>query len=197
MSRTGPVTKDTTAIPFGLAQVRVGAAAANVTSINPVLIASNSIGALANTKFMSSVDYWKLESGYPLLEDLTLPIREKASLECAFKEVTPMNLAFAKGIDATSGYTSAHSGEIGLGNITTPAFLRMEAVYTFPDGNNQMVIIFPRAQITSNTEVDFKSEDSASVPITFEAKRADSEVSGGSSVWDNKPMGRILFRPTP
>ena len=197
MSRTGPVTKDTTTITFGLAQVRVGAAAANVNSINPVLVAANSIGALANTKFMGSVDYWKLESGYPLLEDLTLPIRERASLECSFKEITPMNLAFAKGIDATSGYTNVHSGEIGLGSISTPAFHRMEAVYTFPDGDNQMVIIFPRSQITSNMEIDMKIEDAAAVPITFEAKRADSETSGGSSVWDDKPMGRILFRPTP
>ena len=197
MSRTGPVTKDTSTIAFGLAQVRVGAAAANVTSINPVLVAGNSIGALANTKFMGSVDYWKLESGFPLLEDYTIPIRERASLECAFKEVTPMNLAFAKGIDATSGYTAAHSGEIGLGSISSPAFLRMEAFYTYPDGVNQMVIIFPRSQITSNMEIDLKSEDAAAVPITFEAKRADSETSGGSSVWDSKPMGRILFRPVP
>ena len=197
MARTGPVTKDTSTIAFGLAQVRVGAAAANVNSINPVLVAANSIGALANTNFTGSVDYWKLESGFPLLEDYTIPIREKAALECAFKEVTPMNLAFAKGIDATSGYTSVHSGEIGLGNIAAPSFVRMEALYTYPDGLNEMVIIFPRSQVTANMEVDLKAEDAAAVPITFEAKRADSETSGGSSVWDAKPMGRILFRPKP
>lgn len=190
---TGPLTKDTTTVALGLAQVRVGASAANISNIHPVLTASNSIGALANTKFTSKVDFWKLESGFPLMEDTTIPLREAASLECSFKEITPMNLAFARGIDATSGYTSVHSGEIGLGSLTTPSYLRMEAVYTFPSGSNYMTIVFPRAQVASGLEMDLKTEDAVAVPIVFESKRADSAVSGGSAVWDAKPMGRILF----
>jgi hypothetical protein len=190
---TGPLTKDTTTVALGLAQVRVGAADSNISNIHPALSSTNSIGALANTKFTSKVDFWKLESGFPLMEDTTIPLREAASLECSFKEITPMNLAFTRGIDATSGYTSVHSGEIALGNLTTPAFLRMEAVYTFPSGSNYMTIVFPRAQVASGIEVDLKTEDAAAVPIVFEAKRADSAVSGGSAVWDAKPMGRIIF----
>ncbi len=196
-TRSGPVTKDTTTVALGLAQVRVGASAANVNSINPVLTSTSSIGALANTKLTAQAEYWKLESGFPLLEDTSLPLREKAALECSFKEITPMNLAFAKGLDATSGYTEVHSGEVPLGNMTAPEYVRMEAFYTYPDGVNEMVIIFPRAQITSTIEIDMKAEDAAAVPITFEAKNADSQVSGGSSVWDSKALGRILFRPKP
>lgn len=197
MARTGPVTKDTTTVALGLAQIRVGASAANITSINPVLTSSDSIGALANTKFTSNIDYYKLESGRPLIEDAVFPLREKAMLECAFKEITPMNIAFARGIDATSGYTEAHSGEVALGNIEAPAFVRMEAFYTYPDAVNEMVIIFPRANVVSNVEVDMQSEEPASVPITFEAKNADSSVSGGNAVWDSKPLGRFLWRPKP
>jgi hypothetical protein len=73
----------------------------------------------------------------------------------------------------------------------------MEALYTYPDGLNQMVVIFPRAQAATSVEVSFEAEDSAAVPVTFEAKHADSEVSGGSAVWDAKPLGRILWRATP
>jgi hypothetical protein len=197
MSRSGPVTKDTSVIALGLAQVRVGASAANIGNIQPVLLVADSIGALANTKFSGSVDYWRLESGFPMLEDLVIPLREKAQLECAFKELSPKNLAFAKGIDATSGYTSAHSGEVALGQIAAPAYVRMEAFYTYPDGVNEMVIILPRSQVTSNFEVDLKESDAAAVAITFEGKRADSEVSGGSAVWDAKTLGRILFRAKP
>jgi hypothetical protein len=41
--------------------------------------------------------------------------------------------------------------------------------------------------------MDLQSEDAATVPIIFEAKRADSEVSGGNAVWDDKPLGRIAW----
>jgi hypothetical protein len=108
-----------------------------------------------------------------------------------------MNMAYARGIDASSGYTAAHSGEVALGGLVAPAYVRMEAVYTYPDGINEMQIIFPRANVVSSIEIDLKAEDSAAVPITFEAKRADSLTAGGNSIWDNKPLGRILWRAVP
>jgi len=301
MSRTGPVTKDTSTIALGLAQIRIGNAATNISNLASVLTSDQSIGALANTKYTGEVSYWKLESGFPLLEDLTLPLRESASLECAFKEISPKNLAIARGLDPSSGsgdmsvsgasvvksanalvvvpanitvadqsyiqdgqytvefttataYTvthsteglmtgdggvlistsesfsfdgandaltlaanfvtgtitagdiirfnvfntssdfgDAHSGAIGLGGIQAPKFVRMEAVYTYPNGVNHMYVIFPRANAVSSVELDMQAEDAMAVPITFEAKRADSETSGGNAAWDQFPLGRILF----
>jgi len=295
MSRSGPVTKDTSTIALGLAQIRVGAAAANIANINPVLLPAASIGALASTKYTGSVDYWKLLSGFPQLEDMSIPLRETSQLECEFKEITPYNLALARGIDpvgaqaatatflskvstagtttgaiavtqdagpvtdkftvaftsatafdvfgaatgfvgsgtvsvafapdnggdpyftipanffsgtwadndvatfqtieykATGAYDGAHSGEIKLGALSAPAFVRMEAVYTYPNGTNHMYIIFPRANATASTELDLQAEDAAASPITFEAKRADSETSGGDAAWDAMPLGRIFF----
>lgn len=197
MARYGPVTKDTTTVALGLAQIRVGASAGNINNDNPALTSSDSIGAMASTKFTSTVEVWKLESGFPLIEDTVIPLREKAALECAFREITPMNVAFARGIDATSGYTAAHSGEVALGTISAPAFVRMEAFYTYPDQVNEMVIIFPRAQAVPNLELDMRQEDAAASTLTFEAKSADSAVSGGNSVWNAKPLGSIKFRPIP
>lgn len=297
MSRSGPVTKDTSTVALGLAQVRIGTSAANIATTTEVLTSDNSIGALANTKFASNVDYWKLESGFPLLEDLSLPLRESSSLECAFKELIPFNLALARGIDplaavdssstfidsataagtttgvittdnlggvvqdtftivfdspttfdcygadkglvgsavdltsvfepddgvndyfslpasffsgtwaasetytfkttpyvvAAGGYTDVHTGTIGLGAMTSPAYMRMEAVYTFPNQTYKMVIIFPRANVTSSVEIDFQSEDNVNVPLTVEAKSAGSDVSGGDVAWDTMPLGVISF----
>jgi len=298
MSRSGPLTKDTSTVALGLAQIRVGSSVANIANTSVALTSSESIGALASTNFTSNVDYWKLESGFPLLEDLTLPLRETASLECEFKELTPFNLAMAKGINpiadvsatatagasvttsgtvigvitvtdaggvttedwtvvftgataasvygsvsghvgdwadytagafapdnggnpyfslpqdffggtwtadetftfstteyvaGTSAYASAHSGSIGLGSISAPEYIRMEAVYTYPNGTNHMYIVFPRANVVSSVEINMQTEDNANVPITYEAKRADSEVSGGNAVWDTMPLGRIYF----
>lgn len=194
MSRTGPTTKDTTTVALGLAQIRVGASAGNIANIQPALSSSNSMGALANTKFSSQVDYWRLESGFPLMEDMSIPIREKAAMECAFKEINPVNVALAKGTFIASG--EAHSGEVALGNMKNPDFVRMEACYTYPDGTTKMYVIFPRANVVSNVEMDLKAEDAAAVPVTFEAKRADSEIVGGNAVWDAKPLGRIFWSTT-
>jgi hypothetical protein len=193
MARTGPVTKDTTTIAIGYAQVRVGASATNIAQTYLRLTSSDSIGALANVKLNASAEYFKLESGYPMLEDATFPLREAASIEAAFKEITPKNFALAKGLDISTGYASAHVGSIALGTISTPAFIRCETQYTYPDGYNTMNVIFPRAQATANIEMEFAEAEPAAVATMIEAKRADSEVTGGSAVWDSMPLGRIVW----
>jgi len=194
MARTGPVTKDTTTVALGLAQIRVGASATNITKQNPVLTAANSIGALANTRFVGSQEYFKLESGFPMLEDAVFPLREAAALECAFKEITPKNFALAKGLDpSAAAYSNAHTGRVALGVLAAAVYIRMEAIYTYPDGTNTMNIIFPRAQVSASIEMDFAAEEPAAVAVRIEAKRADSEVSGGNACWDDKPLGWIIW----
>jgi len=193
MARSGPVTTDTSTIALGLAQIRVGSSSANIASPNPVLTSNDSIGALANTKFTGNTDWYKLESGFPLIEDYTVPIREACMLECAFKEITPKNMALAHGTDVSSGTYLAHSGEIALGGRTAPDYIRMEAVYTYPNGSNTMTIIFPRGQVSANVEMDLAAEDAAAVPIVFESKNASSDVSGGNAIWDDKPLGSIIW----
>lgn len=298
MARSGPLTKDTSTIALGLAQIRVGVAATHIAEVTSQLAVAASIGALASTKYTGTVDYWKLMSGFPQLEDLTIPLSEAAMLECEFKEVTPYNLALARGIDpdgavaavlavigesttagtttagtadiavtqdagpiddtftvifssatafdvygltegdvgsgtvsvefapdnagnpyftipadyftgtwatsdvytfktnayaASGSYDDTHSGSINLGGLVAPAFIRMEAVYTYPNGTNHMYIIFPRANATSTMEIDLQAEDNANIPLTFEAKRADSLTDGGHAVWDSAPLGSLYF----
>lgn len=192
MSRTGPVTTDTTTVALGLAQIRTGNSSAYIGQRRAILAAAASIGALANTKFIGNVDFFKLESGFPLIEDASFPLRESAALECAFKEVTPANVALSRGLDPDD-FANAHTGEIPLGTISTPTFIRMEAIYTYPDGTNTMKIIFPRAQVTSSTEIDFATEDVAAVPIVIESKSADDSISGGHKIWNSMPLGMIIW----
>lgn len=192
MARTGPVTRDTSAVALGLAQIRVGSFEENVQTVTPVLGKSDSIGALASTTFTSNVEYWRLTSGFPALEDMVVPLSETAALECQFKELSPANLALAKGMDPAD-FTEAHKGTIALGTVKESVPVRMEAHYTFPNGKDTIDIIFPRAQVTSSVELAFQAEDSANPTITFEAKRADSEVKGGNAVWDEMPLGCIVY----
>jgi len=193
MARYGPIATDTSTVALGLAQVRVGSSSDYITSPGAALSSTDSIGSLANTKFTGNTDWYKLEGGFPLIEEFTTPIREGAMLECAFREITPENLSIAHGIDVSSGSYEVHSGEVVLGGRTAPEYVRMEAVYTYPNGSNTMTIIFPRAQVSANVEIDLQAEDAAAVPITFESKNASSDVSGGDAVWDDKPLGHIIW----
>ena len=192
--RTGPVTKDTSTIALGLAKVLVGDAFSNISEKTQVLDqTADSLGALNSTSFTSNVEYWRLTSGFPQLEDLVLPLSESAQFDCEFKELNPKNLAYARGLDASTGYDDNHSGEVPLGTIQAPDYVRMEAIYTYPNKTNHMYIIFPRAQVTSSPELSFNAEDNINVAMTIEAKRSDSGVSGGDSAWDSSPLGRIYF----
>ena len=298
MARSGPVTKDTSSVAIGLAQVRVGSSAAHIAAITAQLSAADSLGALGEVTFNSQTGFFKMESGFPKLEDISIPTSEQASISISYKELHSRNLAYARGIDpnadvnstarvirnnssagtvgvtpittnnlggvvndkytvvftgpaagsiygeasglvhsfsalnaimaplnggqarfsipanfftgtwavndsfvfettmfvvGTDAYANNHAGEINLGAMVAPAFVRVEAVFTYPNGINHMYIVFPRANASGNTEVSFADEDAAAPPIVWEAKRADSEVSGGHVVWDNRPLGRIYF----
>jgi hypothetical protein len=202
MARSGPLTRDTSTLALGLAQVRLGISVANIATIAPALTATNSMGSLATTKFTSAVEYFRHSSGFPELEDYSIALSEKAAMEVTFEEITPYNLAIAKGLAAMSGehlaaYATAHSGEIKLGSMASPEYIRMEAVYKYPDGINEMNIIFPRAQATASVELDLQKTDTAKPPLTIEAKLASSDVTGGDAVWDAMPLGRIYWRATP
>lgn len=297
----GPITKDPTSWALGLMQVRVGASLSNIASITPVLTQSHSLGAMANTKYLGTAEFFKQMSGFPETEDGVIPLRESAALECGFKELTPYNMAIARGLDPTasvaasvdqdvsvvsaagttsgdilvsengldwgvideewtviftgatagvivgktvghvhtfSGLTSAmqvtddggtdhyfvlpasfftgtwapndtyvfhthaggsslysnnHSGDIGLGGLAQPVDVRVEAVYTFPNGTNTLTYIFPRAQVVAQMESDFNAEDAAVIPVTFESKNASSNVTTGNAAWDSMPLGRVIW----
>ena len=70
MSRTGPVTRDTSTVQLGLSQIRVGRSAPNIATVTPVLLAADSMGAMASTSYTGETEYWELESGFPLGNDV-------------------------------------------------------------------------------------------------------------------------------
>jgi hypothetical protein len=188
ITQTGPLTKDPSFLALGMYQVRTASAASLIARTDGCLSGELSMGAMASTKISLEKEYFTHESGFPLLEDAQLPIREKAMLEFAFEELSGKNLTLAAGNDPANG-----SGEILLGAMSTPKYMRVEAWYTYPDKTRRMIIVFPRAQIVSNLEVENQKEENANAPVTVRATRADSGISGGHVAWDNMPLGRIYW----
>ncbi len=301
---SGPQTKNSTAWALGLMDIRVGACASNITNIAPVLLTSaSSLGAMAQTKFAGAVEFFRQMSGFPKREDGVIPLSEEAALEVAFKEMTPFNVALARGLDptasrtpiaiedvalvsaagtrdaakaiavtgvtpedwaaideewivyftaATAGeiigkrtghvhtfanltsamepvdgssdklfsipasfftgtwaaddtyvfytmaggataYSNAHSGNLGLGAMAAPVDIRVEALYTFPNGTNTLTFVFPRAQAETSMEIDFAEEEEAKPTMRLASKDASSANSSGNAVWDAMPLGRVIW----
>jgi len=192
ITQTGPLTKDPAFLAIGLYQVRVAASATQTAALisrtDGCLSGEASMGAMAQTKIALEKEYFTHESGFPLLEDSQLPIREKAMLEFAFEEIEGRNMVLASGGDPADG-----SGEIKLGAMAQPEYMRVEAWYTYANNARRMIIVFPRAQIVSNLELENQKEEAANSPVTVRATRADSGITGGHANWDNMPLGRIYW----
>jgi hypothetical protein len=193
---SGPITLDATTWVVGLMQIRIGASATNIATATPVLTAADSIGAMAETAIRGQTEFFKQMSGFPKQEDGTIPISETFAIECAFKEITPFNMALARGLDPiadTPDYDDEHNGTIALGGLVAPLDIRVEAVYTFPDGTNFFTVVLPRGQAVASTEVAHAEESEASVPIVFESKNASSDNTAGDAAWDDMPLGAIIW----
>jgi len=190
----GPVTKDTSALALGLGQIRIGVSATYINTINPALSASDSIGALAKSSLTLETEVWKHMSGFPQREDAQIVLSKKARIEGDAEELTPYNVALSMGIDPVS-YTLSNSGQIPLGGLTSVPFLRAEMEYSFPDGK-KFYPVFPRAQVSNTVSLDFQAAENIKIPMSIEAKNADSNASGGSVLWDDAPLGRIWFKPS-
>ena len=67
--RTGPVTKDVSTVALGLAQIRVGVSAANVSNPNVCFTSADSMGAMADTKMK-----FEIFPGHPLFKKVMIQI---------------------------------------------------------------------------------------------------------------------------
>lgn len=102
-------------------------------------------------------------------------------------------------VDAAGAFPAdAWTGGIGFGSMSTPAIMRVEAVFTYPDETHTFTIILPRAQASSSIDLPVGNEEVA-VPIEFKALSADDSVSGGDAAWNSNPgsgigpLGRLYF----
>jgi hypothetical protein len=129
---SGPVTVYAQSWALGLAQIRIGDSAGNMASTVPVLGNPKTLGAMANTKYVGNVDFFKQESGFPLSEDGVIPLREGAAFECAFKELTPYNIAIARGLDPTA----ARSAGVKMGIVHNSALGTVDDTKAIAVANN-------------------------------------------------------------
>lgn len=191
MPSKGPVTKDTEALAIGLMSIMVDAASGHISTSGRALNkADHSVGSLNNTTMTIDRETKNHESGFPLLKDKVVVLRESMQLQGEVEELTYRNLMTATGKNP-NGIT-ARSGEISIGALTAPQDLRVEGLYEFPDGD-EMLVILPRAQVETGIEINFQKEDWGNVSVTFTAQRADSATTGGNAAWDSKPLGVIVF----
>ena len=299
----GPITKTASARALGLIDIRVGASLANIASTSAVLTTAHSIGALKDSKFISTRAFFEQYSGFPKTLDGIIPLSVGAKIEGSYKEITPFNVALSNGLDpsasvtqqvthdvslvstlgtrdatksitmidatpadwanvtdewtvlftgATAGdivgkntghvhafvavsgamspvngssdkyftipadfftgtwaagdsyvfytqaggastYAVAHTGSLGLGAMVAPADIRVEGVYTFPNGTNTLTYILPRVQVSGDLDMSYAEEDEIAPMISLNSLYAGSRIAAGHVAWDTMPSGIMVW----
>lgn len=96
-------------------------------------------------------------------------------------------------VSGTSSYANDYEGEVPLGLGKASDFFRIEGVVSFPMSSHKMVFILPKAQVVSSLTFDFAQGGEGNTPVMFKANQATSLTDGGHAVWDNAPLGKIVW----
>lgn len=191
MAIKGPNTKDASTLVIGLMSIMVDKASTHISTSGAALNkTTHSVGSLNNSSLTVDRETKIHESGFPLLKDKVIVLRETLQLTGEMEEITRKNLTIALAKDPS--VVTGKSGEITFGTLSAPQDLRVEGLYEFPDGD-EMRVILPRAQVETGIELGFQKEDWGNMSVTFTAQKADSSVSVGNAVWDAAPLGKIVF----
>lgn len=178
--------KERETVALGLGKISIGPSVANLATITQALTSTDYFSALTEVSFVINKQFKKqitVKDSVELLQDVFVS-GSTLGISVTFIEILQKTLSYALGGDG--GAT-----ELGSLLLTDPEDLRVELEYLYPNKTDKMIVILPRAVVTSSLPFSFEEEDNADVPVTFLAKRADLEV--GGSAWATYPYGRIYF----
>jgi len=180
----GPLTRNVYTRSVGMLQIRIGDSLSNITQDGPVLTQDNSLGAMANTKFTGTKEFFEFMSGFPSIVDGSVPMSEIAQLECAFKEIKPFTMALANGqnpltdIDASVAYvgesTTAGTTDAGLsiaannnGSVTDTWMVVFDTATTGTISGISSGQVHTFADLVSAMEPDNGGNPYFSIPASF------------------------------
>ncbi len=192
--RIGAVTRYTQSVLLGVAKVFCGLSSTHIATATQVFTytSTNSVGALASTEFSFSEEFQEVDV-LGKRDRKIIPLRTQVSLSVQFQEITVRNLAISMGLNPVSTtYNKILTGSIPLGLDGDPTELRVEAVCVYPDQNNYMAIIFPKAIVRMQASMSPTNTDGTNLNAVFESRYADA-IHGGNAAWDTMPTGVILF----
>jgi len=77
--------------------------------------------------------------------------------------------------------------------MVAPADIRVEGVYTFPNGVNTLTYILPRVQVSGDLDMSYAEEDEIAPMISLNSLYAGSRITAGHVVWDTMPSGIMIW----
>ena len=189
--RVGAVTRHTKSIYLGVGRVLCGTSSALLSTTSLALnYQDQSLGVLTECSVNYAAEYQDL----PILGTVQSPViklKDDISLSVGIQEMTARNLAISLGLNPAS-YADDLTGNILLGTDSQPAELRIEAIFVYPDQQNYMALIFPKAIVRVNSNFSTSTSDASSAGVVFESRRAD-EKHEGVSEWNDSPLGKFVF----
>ena len=192
--RVGAVTRHTKSIYLGVGRVLCGASSALLSTTSLALnYQDQSLGVLTECSVNYSSEYQDL----PVLGKIQHPViklKDDISLSVGIQEMTIRNIAISLGfpIDNVLYPDDVVPGQILLGTDSQPAELRIEAIFVYPDQQNYMALIFPKAIVRVNSNFSTSNSDASSAGVVFESRRADVKH-GGVPEWNDSPLGKFVF----
>ena len=178
--------KERETVALGLGKISIGSSSSHLASTTQALSSTDYFSALTDISFTINKKFKKqvsVKDSIELLQDVFVS-SSTFVISVTFIEILQKTLSYALGGDGGST-------ELGSLLLSDPTDLRVELEYLYPNKTNKLIVILPRAVVTSSMPVSFAEDDNLDVPMTLLAKRVDNIV-GGSS-WDAFPYGRIYF----
>lgn len=189
--RTGAITRHTNSVYLGIGRVLCGYSGDYLSTTSLALDYNDqSLGVLTECTINYASEYNDLDI-LGTIQPKVIKLRDDISLTVGIQEITARNIAISLGLDP-SDYADDLSGSILLGTDSDPAELRIEAIFVYPDKQNYMALILPKAIVRVNSSFGTSNSDASSAGIVFESRRADVRH-GGVSSWDSSPLGKIVF----
>jgi len=170
-------------IAIGMGKIYIGDSSTYIGTFDQALSSSDyfcgltSVSAAINKE---SIQRNSTESGIKIPVE-TKVVSASVVLSVSFIEVNRKTLSYALG-----GINS--DTNIFNDLLSDPNDLRVELVFTYPNGSNQMVFILPKCNIsTPDLQVVFNEQG----PIT--PKLMITNLYYSSGVWSSDPYGRVKF----
>ena len=164
----------------------------------PILDSTFSIGGLSAVSFKYAKEMKEIQSGYPAVTDLIIPLSAATTIECTARELRPYMSALLTGLQAPEALSTTLAADtgytIGIGNPTLSAYHRVELHYDFPAEGKRFIIVLPKAQITSDEEMSFNESDEMGMSFTITAASASSGTDDiATASWNTMPHGNKVF----
>lgn len=171
--------KDTTKLPFGSAELRLGDSDTYINHYDPVFTDGDYIGAHVDTSFSSQTTK---KTRYDVSNDVIVPsgvVVTSVDLICS--------VSFIEWSEDVMLASSGGQNTEFLRNLFAKDYFRLELLYYYPNKINTITVVLPRVYTDSDIAMVWSFIDIKPQTVNFKS------ITPNTPVWANDPLGRMYI----